>query len=82
MHLRVVDVVESFSVHVFAVQPGARIMALARADASWVVYFNGNDFPPMGSCARYARPPRRKDVPQFYSAARPEQNQFAPAKTA
>lgn len=83
MHLQVVEVVESFSVHGYTVQPGARIMAWARADGTWVVYFNGTDVPVAdGVVCALGTAPAKKEAPQVYSAARLEQYQVAPAKPA
>lgn len=83
MHLQVVEVVEPFSMHGYTVQPGARIMAWARADGTWVVYFNGNEVPVAdGVVCALGMAPAKKGAPQVYSAARLEQYQVAPAKPA
>jgi hypothetical protein len=81
MNLQLVEVFEAFYVHDYLVRPGARVYAWQKPDASWVVYFNGNDVPipataagPIGSAAG------KKELPQVHSAARLEQYQVAPAK--
>ncbi len=81
MNLQHVEVFEAFFVHDYLVRPGARIYARQKPDASWAVYFNGNDVPvsettvgPIGSAAA------KKEASPIYSAARLEQYQVAPAK--
>lgn len=82
MSVELVEVLREFQVRAFHVPAGARVWAWRQADG-WVVLFNGNDIRvsdgtvgPIGAGASNA------EAKPVYSAARLEQYQVAPAKSA
>lgn len=83
MSLEVVEVLRDFHVHDYRVREGARVMAWRESHGGWVVYFNGNDIRvPEGTVGAIGTGPAKAEAKPLYSAARLEQYQVAPAKSA